>query len=175
MSRMEEILQEAKLVKPIAETNGSKIVDYEDAATLNAEEIIKQKLGENVNLGDVEVNQDGSLAKVYVPVIAMNEDRRLMNRYRLIGKKGGGGKLLQVVTDYRAVKEHGSGKVYLARIPAYELERVDGKLVLVRQITVSADDFISKFEEQLNNEAMHEVLQAVAVKTEDVTRNEMPI
>lgn len=175
MSKMEQILEQAKKIQPIAEVNGAKIVDYTDASVLSAKELINDKLGENVNLGDVEVNPDGTIARVAVPVIAMNEDKRLMNRYRVVGKKGGG-KLLQVVTDYRAVKEHSTGKVYLARIPVYELERNDsGKLLLIRMTTVSADDFIGKFDEQLNNEAMYEVLEAISVNTEDATKSEMPI
>lgn len=175
MSRMEEVLRQANEVKPLSEVDGTKVVSYEDASILQQQAMIKDKLGEDVDLGDVEVNPDGTIARSRASVIAINEDKRLANRYRVIGKKGGG-KLLQVVTDYRAVKEHGTGKVYLARIPAYEFERDEnGKLVMLRQTTVEAGDFISKFAESLNNEAMYEVLKAITDNEENATKSEMPI
>lgn len=175
MARMEEILKQAEEVKPISTVEGTPVVSYEDGAILSQKQMINDKLGEEVDLGDVEVNPDGTIARSRASVIVLNEDKRLMNRYRLMGKKGGG-KLLQVVTDYRAVKEHGTGKVYLARIPAYEFERDEsGKLVMTRQLTVEAGDFISKFSEELNNTAMHEVLKAISDNEENASRSEMPI
>lgn len=174
MSKMEQVLSRAKEIKPIGQKDGAKVVNYEDASILAQEQMIKDKMGENVDLGDVEVNPDGTIARTRATAYAMNEDKRLANRYRVVGKKGGG-KLLQVVTDERAVKEHGTGKVYLARIPAYEFERIDGKLVLTKQMTVEADDFISKFGEELNHEAMYEVLKAISSNEEDASRSEMPI
>lgn len=175
MSKMEQILKQAEEVKPISTVDGTPVVSYEDGAILSSKQMINEKLGEEVDLGDVEVNPDGTIARSRAAVIVLNENKRLMNRYRTIGKKGGG-KLLQVVTDYRAVKEHGTGKVYVARVPAYEFEREEsGKLVMTRQLTVEASDFISKFDEELNNEAMYEVLKAISDNEENATRSEMPI
>lgn len=174
MSKMEQVLTQAKEIKSIGNRDGVRVVSYEDASILAQEQMIKDKMDEEVDLGDVEVNPDGTLARTRATAYAMNEDKRLANRYRVVGKKGGG-KLLQVVTDERAVKEHGTGKVYLARIPAYEFERIDGKLTLARLTSVEATDFISKFGEELNREAMYEVLEAISSNEEDASRSEMPI
>lgn len=173
MSRMEQVLAEAKEVKPIAEKDGARIVSYEDAKTLQEEAMLKAKLGEDIDLGDVEVNPDGTIANTRTTIKAINEDRRLMNRYRV--KKEAGKEVLQVVTDYLAVKQHDSGTIYVASVPVYELIRQDEELVLRGQTTVSDTDFVTKFKDILNRDAMYQVLEAISKNEEDVTTNEMPI
>lgn len=172
-NRMREILDRAEEVKPIAEHNGVKVVSPEDAIALKEEQMLALQTGEEVDLGDYEINPDGTIASTRISVVAINEDRRLMNKFRV---KGGANKLLQVVTDYRAVKEHDSGKVYLANVPVYEFDRNEkGELELVSQTTVTDETFLSKFQDSLTNEAMKEVLGAITTKKEDVSKKEMPI
>lgn len=171
MTSMRETLNRANEVTPISEKEGIKVVSYEDASILQQEQMLKDKMGEDIDLGDVEINPDGTIAKTRLKVLAMNEDRRLDNRFRTIGKKGGG-KLLQVVTDYRIVAE----KMKFSRVPMYEFERgEDGKLQLIRETTVSYEEYLEKFTDRLNNEAMHEILRTMARNDKDVSRNEMPI
>lgn len=171
---MRETLEKAKQVAPISDRNGVKVVSYEDATILAQEQLIEEKYGNKVDLGIRQVNADGTIAKSKVTVLAINEDKRLANLYRVVGKQGGG-KKMQVVTDYRAVMEHDSGEVYIARIPAYELERIDGKLKMVHLTTVSDEEFVSKFTSTLSNKAMYEVLTAIADNKEDIGTDEMPI
>lgn len=171
---MKETLDRAERIKTIAERDGVKIVSYEDSTLLAQKQAMEEQFGANVDLGDREINPDGTVGRSRVSFLAVNEDRRLSNLYRVVGKQGGG-KKLQVVTDYRAVTEHDSGQVYIARIPAYEFERVDGELKMVATITVSDEDFISKFTARLSNEAMYEVLAAISVNTEETGVDEMPI
>lgn len=176
MSKMEQVLSQASQIKGIGTKNGVPVVSYEDASVLSQKQMIQDTLGEVTDLGDADVNPDGTLGSTRATAYAMNEEKRLANRYRVMGKKGGGGKLLQVVTDERAVKEHDTGKVYMARIPAYEFERgEDGKLTMTRLVTVEASDFISKFDEELNKEAMYEVLSAISSNEDDASKSEMPI
>lgn len=162
-------------MKPITEKNGAKVVSYEDAPKLQNEEIAAVRTGEVVDLGDRELNPDGTVARSRATVLAVNPDRRLMNRYRVVTKKGSG-KLMQVVTDYRAVREQESGHCYLAQLPAYELERdEEGKLKLAGQTTITREDFIAKFTKSLSNEAMYEVNKAIAAREDELEKDELPI
>lgn len=171
---MKETLDKASTVKPIANRNGSKIVSYEDATVLVQAQMMEEQYGATVDLGDREINPDGTVGRSRSNILAINEDRRLANLYRVAGKQGGG-KKLQVVIDYRAVTEHDTGQVYIARIPVYEFERVDKELKMVGMTTVSDEDFISKFTARLSNKAMYEVLAAINENTEEVGVDEMPI
>lgn len=176
-SKMREILDRAEQVEPIAEHDGVKVVSPEDAVALKEEQMLAMQNGEEVDLGDFEINPDGTIASTRTSILAINEDRRLMNKFRV---KGRNKNLLQVVTDYRAVKDHGTGKVYLANVPVYEFEREDkdgkkGKLVLTAQTTVPDKIFLSEFQDSLDNEAMKEVLAAITTNKEDVSKREMPI
>lgn len=177
-NRMREILERADKVKPIAEHDGVKVVSPEDAIALQEEQMLAIQSKEDVDLGDYELNPDGTIARTRGTILAINEERRLMNKFRVKGK---GRKLLQVVTDYRAVKEHSRGTVYLANVPVYEFVREEtedgekGDLVLVSQTTVPDKVFLTEFQDSLDNASMYEVLEAVTRNQEDVSKKEMPI
>lgn len=171
---MKETLDRAEKIKPIAERNGSKIVSYEDSTILVQAQAMEEEFGAKVDLGDREINPDGTVGRSRSNILAINEDRRLANLYRVAGKQGGG-KKLQVVIDYRAVSEHDSGQIYIARIPVYEFERIDKELKMVGITTVSDEDFVSKFTARLSNKAMYEILSAIADNDKETGVDEMPI
>ena len=181
MSTITEMLKQAEQVKPISTTkDGVKIVSYEDAAILAQKDFV-----EGVDLGDREMNPDGTIAKSRVTVLAVNPERRTANRYRVKGKQGGG-KVMQVVIDGRAIDEQKTGRVYLAQLPCYELERVKGEgddkgeIVLRKMTYVTREEFVSSFTGSLSVEAMYEVNAAIAKgidgdATKEVGIDEMPI
>lgn len=177
MTSVTSMLKQAEQVKPISVTkDGAKVVSYEDAVLLAQAEYV-----EGVDLGDRELNPDGTIAKSRVRVIAVNPEKRTANRYRVKGKQGGG-KVMQVVVDSRAIDEQKTGRVYLAQIPCYELEREktedgDGELTLRQMTYVTREEFVSSFTGSLSVDAMYEVNTAIAKGTteQEIGVDEMPI
>lgn len=170
---MKEMLDKANSVKPITEKDGAKVVSYEDAVLLAQAEVV-----EGYDFGDRELNPDGSIAKSRVTVLAVNPEKRTANRYRVVEKASDGDepkKLLQVVNDYRAVEEQKTGRVYRAQLLCHELERVKGKLKVVRTFSLPREEFISEFTGTLSVEAMYEVNEAIARNENNQGIDEMPI
>lgn len=168
---MRETFENFEKVKPIAEKNGTKIVSYEDAKALNDMEMYER----TPDTGDRTFNPDGSLARTRVLTSAINPENRFNNRYRIKGKIGD--RKMQVVVDYRALKEQSSGQVYLKNIPCYEIARdEDGNLKLEKVFTVSDTEFISDFTDKLSVEVMKQVAPLIEEHGADIsTTNAMPI
>lgn len=168
---MRETFENFEKVKPIAEKNGTKIVSYEDAKTLSDMEMYER----TPDTGDRTFNPDGSLARTRVLTAAINPDKRFNNRYRIKGKIGD--RKMQVVVDYRALKEQSSGQIYLKNIPCYEIGRDEnGNLKLEKVITVSDTEFISDFTDKLSVDVMAQVAPLIEEHGADIsTTNAMPI
>lgn len=168
---MRELIENEKgKVKPIAERNGVKIVDYADAKELSDLEMYAP----TPDTGDRTFNPDGSLARTRTLHLAINPERRFNNRYRLKGKLGE--RKLQIVVDYRALSEQASGRVYLKSIPCYEISKVDGEYKLDRVITVSDTEFISEFTDKLSVELMKQIAPLIEEGGDDISEtNVMPI
>lgn len=172
---MTEVLVESEKVEPLAEVNGMKVVSFEEAQTLNQAELMKKELGQGGETGDRTFNPDGSVARSKTKVAAVNYDSVFSNRYRLV-KKRGESDCLEVVVDYRAIKEQERGQIYVQRIQAYVIKRDEDKnLVLDHITTVSDRDFISEFTHKLNADAMKEILPLITEGGKEISTDEILI
>ena len=149
MATLRELLDKVENIKPIASRNGVKIVSFEEQRDLAQAEKLQNPGGLNV----LEFNEDGSLSSTPTRYAAVNIDTFYRNRFKKVDDE------VWIVTDYRAIKEQASGRVYAKRIPAFVIKRgANKKLVLSRMVTISDDEFISDFTHILNRETMEEIL-----------------
>ena len=168
IKEMADLYKRAEEVKPFAEKDGQKWVDFEGASILNSINAQEPKTGLQTR------NRDGSLASTGKTVHAVNPDYFYANRYKVKGKK------LILVSGhtpdgYRCIKEQASGRVYLKNIPAYIIARdSDGKLFLEKQTIISDVEFISDFTNKLDNKSMAEVLPLI-VDGKEMSADTMPI
>lgn len=169
IKEMADLYKKAENIRPLAEKDGQKWVDFEDAATLNSINAQEPKTGMQTR------NNDGSLASTGKTVHAVNPEYFFANRYMLKSKK------VYLVsghtTDgYRCIKEQASGRVFLKTIPAYIISRDEKthELVLEGQTVISDVEFISKFTSKLDNKSMAEILPLLT-EGRDITADTMPI
>lgn len=161
MSNVLETLKKADAVEPIAEKDGMKIVTFEDAVLLSQAEIIEN----TEDIGVRQLNPDGTLARSKVTVAAVNEDAMYDNRFRQVGNK----KMIQMVVDKRAIRDQRTGKIYTARVPAYQIVRENGRLKIDRILTVSDDEFIRDFVEKAGKKDMAEIYPLISNAESDIT------
>ena len=170
IKEMADLYQKAEKVRPLAEKDGQKWVNFEDASVLNSLNAEEPKTGMQTR------NPDGSLASTGKTVHAVNPEYFFANRYKVKGKK-----MILVsghTSDgYRCIKEQASGRVFLKTIPAYVIARdADGNLVLEKQTVISDSEFISEFVNKLDNQSMAEVLPLItATNAKDMSADTMPI
>lgn len=158
-----ETLKQAASVEPVAEKNGMKIVAMEDAVLMAQAQILD---GEE-DPGIRTMNPDGSLARSRVTVAAIDVDTYYNNRYRVIEEDGK--KKAQVVVDKRAIKDQSTGRIYTARVTAYQFYREKGKLRLDKILTVSDSDFIAEFIQRAGRKDMVEILPLLEKAEHDIT------
>lgn len=170
IKEMADLYKKAENIRPLAEKDGQKWVDFEDAATLNSINAQEPKTGMQTR------NNDGSLASTGKTVHAVNPEYFFANRYMLKSKK------VYLVsghtTDgYRCIKEQASGRVFLKTIPAYIISRDEKthELVLEGQTVISDVEFISKFTSKLDNKSMAEILPLITAVGNEVNTDTMPI
>lgn len=171
---LRELFDRADKVRPIAEKDGQKICNFEDAATLNS---VNAYEGEGTG---VQVrNPDGSLASTGKTVHAINPNYFFANRYKVKGAKGN--QKLYVVsghepTGFRCIREQERGRIHVKTIPVYVFSRDDkNELTLEKVATVSDTEFISDFTHTLNNKSMAELLPMITSYGNELTADEMPI
>lgn len=169
IKEMADLYAKVEKVKPLAEKDGQKFVDFEDAAVLNSYNAQEPKTGLQTR------NPDGSLASTGKTVHAINPDYFYANRYKVKGKK------LILVSGhtpdgYRCITGQAQGRVFLKSIPAYVIARdSDGKLFLEKQIVVGDTEFISDFTNKLDNKSMAEILPLIISNGSEMTADSMPI
>lgn len=167
---MRELFEKADNVRPIAEKDGQKIVDFNDAAVLNSVNAY-----EGAGTGVQVRNADGTLASTGKTVHAINPNYFFANRYKVKGKK------LHVVSGhepngFRCIREQERGRLHVKTVPCYVFSRNDkGELELEKVITVSDTEFISDFTHTLNNKSMAELLPLITSYGNEITADEMPI
>lgn len=171
--KMVEVLNQAEEVNPLAEVNGIKVVSFEEAQTLNQANLMRKEMGEETETGDRTFNPDGTIARSKTTVAAVNYDSMFLNRYRMV-KRRGENNVLEVVVDYRAIREQERGHIYVQRIQSFIIKRNDaGELELEQITTVSDREFISEFTHQLNAKAMAEIYPIITkgggeISTDDI-------
>lgn len=174
IKEIKELYDAVDKVKPLAEKDGQKWVNFEDAATLNSFNAQEPKTGMQTR------NRDGSLASTGKTVHAVNPDYFFANRLKVKGAKGN--QKMWIVSGhtsdgYRCIKEQSSGRVFLKTIPVHVIAKdADGKYFLEKIATVSDTEFISDYTDKLSNALMAKILPLIANGGEDVTAlDEMPI
>lgn len=166
MPRVSEILEAAEKVKPIAEKDGKKIVTFEDAVALANMEGIEP----TPKTGMRNYNPDGSLAGIRTRAAAINPANYFANRYYMTAKR------LKVVVDWRAIHEQASGQIYLSNIPAYVFMRDEKGVLFIEKIeTISDAEFVAKYTDSLNEDAMKQIAPLIADYGSDVTATDLPI
>lgn len=156
-------LKQAEKVKPLYEQNGVKVVSFEDQRAVAQAEIIN-----DVDLGNRTVNPDGTIARSRTKYAAINTDYLYMNRFKKVGQK------LVVVTDYRAIKEQSSGRIYKKQIPAFVFSRDENGLKKEKMILVEDKDFVSDYTKTLTPEAMAQLIPLMGGEN-DITAEGLPI
>lgn len=166
-----EIIEKAKDVKEYGTVNGSKLVGYDDWATLAALEGIEG----SHDTGDRKLNPDGTLARSKAGAVAINIEAYTNNRFRTKTRKLV--KELHIVVDYRAITDLQNGRtIYTNKVPCHVIIRdEDGKLRYDRTITVSDAEFVSDFTNKLGIKEMLEILPLLSMVGTEVSESEMPI
>lgn len=148
-----DMLDRADRVTVIAEVDGVKLVSFEDYRDI----AVASKIMGNKDVGVRSLNPDGTVAASYHEYAAVNRDSWYANRYILSGRK-----VLKVVTDYRAIREQQTGRIYTSRLIAYNVERVDGKLVCTGADYITDVNFVKEYTHQLDIDGAQEVLAAIS-------------
>ncbi len=148
MTGLKEIIEKTENITPMSTINGKKLVSIEQQRDL----ALLEHMNGSSKLGTIQFNPDGSVAGASSEYVAVNPDVYYLNRYKKVKDA------LYVVTDYRAIKEQDTGRVYLKTIQASVIKRDDkGDLVLEKTVMVSDTEFISDFTHSLNREAMAQI------------------
>lgn len=163
MADLRTLIEKTKDVAPIAENNGVKIVSFEEQRDMAQLDIM-----EKPDLGLLRMNEDGTVAATPTRFAAVNTEMYYLNRYKKVKNS------IYVVTDYRAIREQGTGRVYAKMIPAYVVTRGDQGLYLEKVVNVSDSEFIADFTHTLNKESMKTVMPLL-VSGVGVTQDDMPI
>lgn len=151
MMNLKEAIEKTENINPVATVNGVPVVSFEEQRDL----AVVDKMT-NPGMGDLDFNPDGTVARTPVRAMAVNLDNYYINRYKQVKNT------IQVVTDYRAIKEMDSGSVYLKQIPAYVIARDgEGALYCKEVVNISDTDFLAGFTHMLNREAMAQVLPLI--------------
>lgn len=159
-----DVLKEAEQVKPIDTINGMKIVPFETVPALAQAALVNDE-----DLGGRTMNLNGTVARSRCLFAAVNVDNLYINRYKMSKGK------LYVITDYRAIKDQSSGRIYAKQIPAYVFGRKEGELVLEKMDIVSDVEFVSDFTQKLSNEAMQKLMPLLVNSADIKTADDLPI
>lgn len=193
LERQFKILERAKEVKPTMEANGKELYTPKDAETIITAELELTKKGTGAPAFDeMKVSPDGmgylSTNKKYVQAIP---EKLYANRY-IVSKVKENNKTItqyQVVTDYRAITEQGSGKVYSEAILVYLIgvaesvikyddggEEKQVQLVYRGTKTISSSEFVNKFRGSLGEKSMAKVLKCIEKYADPmVTKDEISV
>ena len=151
---------------------GQKIYAEADAVGINA---YKKQMHGNTNSGltqeqidGIVFNPDGTIGDIVNGAGAISIDRLMLNRFYK-GETEDGEPYLAVVTGgdgYIACKEQSSGRISYPLLNAYVIVRKKsgknkGKLEVLKTITITDEEFMSKFTNALSHDAMWEVLEAI--------------
>lgn len=174
MSRqsMMHILSEANEVEPLMTVNGTDVHTFQDAQKLNKADLVERKAeGKPVELGERKISSDGiTYSRSNVRHAAVDPSVFFDNRYRKIveevpekaddpdGKKK---EIIryEVVTDYRAIKEQGTGQVYTNNVIVLVIAKKGKDLVVEETKTIGADEFVNGFKGKLDAKSMIKILE----------------
>lgn len=162
MGILEQIVDETS-VKPIVKIHGLSAYSFKDDRKLAKKELAEEKItGKQIEFGNREQTPDGmgythTQSKHY----AVNPDILFANRYRRVTDKNKR-VYYEVVIDYRAIQEQGSGKIYSPLISAYVIGKDEkGNYQILGQKKVKDEEFINDFRRHLGHKEMAIILTLV--------------
>lgn len=174
MSRLLDILEQARDIEPIAVRNGVKIYSMDDARAVMQANALE---GEDA-LPMMTRNPDGSIARSRHNIAIISENDLYDNRCFRKKTPGQGSDEFWVVptattSGYRAIRQ----KMNDEQIYVYVITRDKDtqELSLKRVTTVSASDFKSDFTHKLDEKSMKQILPLIADQEEGITPEEISI
>lgn len=160
MSILQEILNETES-KPIAQVNGRNVYDFEGAVKVSNRELAEEKLqGKKEDFGQRVVRENGlAYTSTKCSAVAINPENYYLNRYKK--SKKGSQTVYEVVTDYRAIKEQSSGRVYTNNIVVELVGKAKDGLEYLGKKIISDTEFINEYKSKLNTEAMEQIAKVI--------------
>lgn len=169
MSKMSDVLKAASSAAPIAVINGRKVYSGEDAQTRNKADLMEEKAMGTSYLGSRAVNPDGTFAASRANNVAIDPAMFFDNRYRKVGDA------YEVVTDYRAIKEQSTGRVYTDNIAVNVIHKDKGKIALKEVKTISAAEFVKDFKQKLDTNSIVSIHNLLSGKVDDMREDKLEL
>ena len=143
-----EITRRENEVKTVAENNGIGVVSFEHQRDASMAD-----MANNRKIQALEFNSDGTVKRTPTKYAAVNLESYYINRAKV--QKG----KIYVVTDYRAIMEQPTGRVYAKLIPAYVIARnkETNALYLEKVVNISDQEFLADFTDSFTTERMAEI------------------
>lgn len=162
MDLLEQIISQTE-AEPVATINGKNVYDFENAQKVNKRRLAEEKIsGKHVELGEREVT-DGGMHYTHskADTVAINPENYFLNRARKV-KKSNGNTAYEIVTDYRAIKEQSTGRIYTNNITAYVIGMHGRGITLIETTKISDKDFVNDFKQSLSHADMARVIEAIS-------------
>ena len=156
MVDIKEILSKADEAQAIAEVHGKKVMSFEDYRNVATQENMAEMMGQKTDLGGIDLNPDGSLARTKCNMVAVNLENFYDNRFKKVKNK------YYVVIDHRVIDDVQENRAIPSQIQGYLISGNEGEVVCEKMVTISDKDFISDFTHKLDNESMRKVLDAIS-------------
>ena len=164
MGVLEEIIKNGEAT-PIANVNGRNVYTFSDAVRVNNKERAEEIYEGKVDFGNREVREGGlCYTRTQCHTVAVNPDNYYLNLYRK--KKEGTKTIYEVVSDYRAIKEQSTGRVYTNNIVVDMVENSKDGLKYVGRKNISDTEFINEFKNNLNNESFQKIASVILESVE---------
>ena len=164
MGVLEEIIKNGEAT-PIAKVNGRNVYTFSDAVRVNNKERAEEIYEGKVDFGNREVREGGlCYTRTQCHTVAVNPDNYYLNRYRK--KKEGTKMIYEVVSDYRAIKEQSTGRVYTNNIVVDMVENSKDGLKYIGRKNISDTEFINEFKNNLNNESFQKIASVILESVE---------
>lgn len=164
MGVLEEIIKNGEAT-PIAKVNGRNVYTFSDAVRVNNKERAEEIYEGKVDFGNREVREGGlCYTRTQCHTVAVNPDNYYLNRYRK--KKEGTKMIYEVVSDYRAIKEQSTGRVYTNNIVVDMVENSKDGLKYIGRKNISDTEFINEFKNNLNNVSFQKIASVILESVE---------
>ena len=164
MGVLEEIIKNGEAT-PIGKVNGRNVYTFSDAVRVNNKERAEEIYEGKVDFGNREVREGGlCYTRTQCHTVAVNPDNYYLNRYRK--KKEGTKMIYEVVSDYRAIKEQSTGRVYTNNIVVDMVENSKDGLKYIGRKNISDTEFINEFKNNLNNESFQKIASVILESVE---------
>lgn len=177
-------LREAIEVEPIMLVNGEPVYTFESANKLAMAEGVNAKLGfkeESLAIREMNPSQE-TYKRTNKKYPAIDPKALFGNRYKKESNKAGGKPtdIYTIVTDYRALQEQSTGRIYCENVLAHQIkvtkdDNGKAKAELIKTIQVSSDTFINEFTRELSEKDMRVILPLIgmSVNQNNITTDEI--